>query len=301
MVVQVPEIGASRSIDPGFIASGAYACKAASKPDAPAAVVISPVIAEKAVAAQPAAAIVASAISNEKIEVQETVSDITAAKTTAITAEPVPQQNTAASAAEPQLILPGILYDAEEKMLFGPNGKGLLYIGFDYDMDQNVFYSSLNCWQKAFGYNDFYDAFAPLGAMFFDTRSIYFNYDGRDWMFKLWKGQYGITSGAEVGLYTKNAGASSQYRGVDEKDFVMMDLTVYRNDELYFTRDPQMHWWLSGFVLGDISTSADISLESTITFKDQAMADTFVAALGTKSDTADVSCAVNGTSVSLKW
>lgn len=34
-----------------------------------------------------------------------------------------------------------------------------------------------------------------------DCEPIYFQYDGRRWLIEFWKGQYGITTGAEVGVY----------------------------------------------------------------------------------------------------
>lgn len=292
LAVQVPAIGASRPIYTGFVESSA------SIPDAPAAVVLVPVNTGKAVAVQTAVFAAEPAALLAEIQTQK-IATIAAAETV-VTAEPAVQET---EAAEPQLILPGVLYDAEQNIYFGPNGKGLLYIGFDYDADQKLFYSSVNCWQKAFGFNDLYEALAPLGAMIFDTRSIYFTYDGLDWMVKLWKGQYGITSGAELGIYTKSSIADSHYIGVDEENFMLMDMKVLRHGEPYFTREAQMHWWLSGFVLGDITAPDELNLESSITFKDRAMTKAFIAALGgqAQADTEDVVCVDNGTCVTLSW
>lgn len=216
-----------------------------------------------------------------------------AAQPAAVSAQP--------AADEPQTILPGIIYDESNGVLYGPNGKGLLYVGFDYDMNQDLFYSSLNCWQKAFGYNNLYDTLAPLGAMIFDNRAVYFNYGGVNWMLKLWKGQYGITSGAEVGMYKQSILSSTHYKGVSEEDFVMMDLTLYRHGELYYKREPQMHWWLSGFILGDVTVPDNLRLETNVTFKDAEMAGAFLLALSMGEDTQDVLYTVEGSTVSLVW
>ena len=41
----------------------------------------------------------------------------------------------------------------------------------------------------------------PRFQMVFDALPIYFDYRGRTWLIELWKGQYGINTGAELGIY----------------------------------------------------------------------------------------------------
>ncbi len=309
MAIQVPVFGATPRINPVLADTSAFAVKAASKAEDTVAVpVIATVADETAQTVLPAETVISPAVSTVKTETQKADNaDYTAqaafneAPAADTAAEPVGQETAAAAQTEPLTILPGILYDADDNVLLGPDGKGLVYIGFDFDIDQNVFYSSLDPWQKGFGYNTFYDVFAPLGTIFFKTRSVYFNYNGLDWMVKLWKGQYGITSGAEVGIYTKSPNVSIHYNGASEENFVKMDLRVYKNDQLYFTRDPQMHWWLSGFVLGDVVTPDEINIETTITFKDRDMTDAFIAALNAQTDTKDVAYVVKDAGVNLQW
>ena len=73
--------------------------------------------------------------------------------------------------------------------------------GFAYDPSKDIFYSLENAWQKEFGYGKLYDDLAPLMNMAIDCEPIYFDYDGKKWLIEFWKGQYGITTGAEIGLY----------------------------------------------------------------------------------------------------
>ncbi len=41
-----------------------------------------------------------------------------------------------------------------------------------------------------------------VGAgMVIDAFPVYFNYEGRTWLVEFWKGQYGINTGGEVGIY----------------------------------------------------------------------------------------------------
>ena len=58
-----------------------------------------------------------------------------------------------------------------------------------------------DAWQKAFGYLDAYNRAAPYLSMVFDSYPIYFDYEGRTWLVQIWKGQYGICTGCEIGLY----------------------------------------------------------------------------------------------------
>ena len=37
--------------------------------------------------------------------------------------------------------------------------------------------------------------------MIFDCEPVTFSYAGKRWLIELWKGQYGITTGAEIGVY----------------------------------------------------------------------------------------------------
>ena len=73
--------------------------------------------------------------------------------------------------------------------------------GFAYDYKNDYFYSLKNCWQREAGYCRLYDEGAPLFNMVMDCEPITFSYRGKRWLIELWKGQYGITTGAEIGIY----------------------------------------------------------------------------------------------------
>jgi uncharacterized protein (DUF927 family) len=62
--------------------------------------------------------------------------------------------------------------------------KGLLtgsIAGFAYSKQQDIFYSTLNAWQRSFGYSRLYDEAAAHFAMIVDSEPIYFDYDGKRW------------------------------------------------------------------------------------------------------------------------
>lgn len=74
--------------------------------------------------------------------------------------------------------------------------------GFVYDKERDFFYSSLYPWQRRYGYTRLYDLVAPPLNMIIDSEPIRFEYNGYKWMIELWKGQYGMTTGCEIGVYS---------------------------------------------------------------------------------------------------
>ena len=74
-------------------------------------------------------------------------------------------------------------------------------LGYGYDKWQDIFYSKLNGWQRDMGYCRLYDEVAAPMSMIIDCEPIYFEYDNKKWLIEFWKGQYGMTTGCEVGVY----------------------------------------------------------------------------------------------------
>ena len=74
-------------------------------------------------------------------------------------------------------------------------------MGYCYYCNYGIFSSTLNAWQKKAGYTYLYDYMAPRFQMVFDALPVYFDYDGKTWLIEFWKGQYGINTGAEIGIY----------------------------------------------------------------------------------------------------
>ena len=156
--------------------------------------------------------------------------------------------------------------------------KQLLYnLGFIYDPEENIFYAKENTWQKTFGYSQAYDMLAPFTTMVFDTLRFKFDYDNRSWMFQVWKGRYGATTGFEFGIYTKDISMpdNDYWYGVDKDDYILMECNMYRHDKFYFHRGPELLWWLTGFRLADINNPKDLNLEAKFTLHNNTMADAF--------------------------
>ena len=79
--------------------------------------------------------------------------------------------------------------------------RDLAEAGFAYDRKEDIFYSLMDCWQREMGYCQLYDEGSSLFNMVMHCEPVRFSYAGKRWMIELWKGQYGITTGAEVGIY----------------------------------------------------------------------------------------------------
>ncbi len=160
---------------------------------------------------------------------------------------------------------------------------------YKYNPDGNFYYTDdKECWQKNFGFNEVYDAFAPITMMYYDTVRTTFEYGGKEWMIQTWKGQYGVMFvGGEVGVYTRPLGSiGSHYVCADKEDWLYME-TAFMWDEYgtgeyraVFNRKYDKYWWATGFVVGFPNgslrkTLTEFRLVTHITFKDTEMADAF--------------------------
>lgn len=167
--------------------------------------------------------------------------------------------------------LQDLLFNTED-----PNtaGKILEYAGFEYDAEQCIYYSQMEPLQRYFGFNYIYDMMAPIAGMYYDTKRIQFDYAGKDWMIQIWKGQYGITAGAEIGLYNKTD-KIMQYDCASNDELITMAFDFYNQNEYVFSRGPEKHWWLTGFKVFHAGIPMLIDLDITLQFPDVQMANAF--------------------------
>lgn len=174
--------------------------------------------------------------------------------------------------------------------------------GFLYDPGQDIIYSKMDPLQRQFGYSYGYDV-AALGIDgILDCEPIFFDYAGKHWMIELWKGQYGLETGCEIGVYNRPIGSSSpKYRLLDEtvgrrpgdpisshnlyfdcandSELLEMSCTLYKNCERLMSRGPEKHWWLTGFKWGVYSHPDELAMDVSITCLDAAMCSALVGAL----------------------
>lgn len=151
--------------------------------------------------------------------------------------------------------------------------------GYAYDASQQVYYSTLNPWQRHFGFGDIYDEAAAYVNMRYTTFKADFSYDGLLWRLQWWKGQYGILEGAELGVYTKHPNSTSEFYDCADNDHLMdMSFEYYRTIKDYneknmlFYREEQPHWWLTGFKVGYTNGSNKSVVKATLKAYDEDMA-----------------------------
>lgn len=158
--------------------------------------------------------------------------------------------------------------------------------GYLYDKEQDIFYSDMDPWQKNMGYCSFYDEAAILSGMIIDCEPIKFIYNDKEWLIEFWKGQYGMNTGCEIGVYIRedtNLNISGLYKeafykGVKDEDKLQMSFSLKKGDRTLFIRADK-HWWLTGFKLGEFSQPSELSMDLSITLKDLIMRDEFIKAL----------------------
>ncbi|MCI8885680.1 MAG: DUF4474 domain-containing protein [Dorea sp.] len=156
--------------------------------------------------------------------------------------------------------------------------------GFKYLLSQDIFTSLKDAWQRDLGYCWLYDRHAAAFGMVLDCETIYFDYRDCTWLIELWKGQYGINTGAEIGIYKadslvpRNQRRSALFHTVPDKDLPFFEYTLYRGMMPVF-RTAQRHWWLTGFRMGEYSEPDELFMKVSITFPSTEMQVAFVRGL----------------------
>ena len=148
--------------------------------------------------------------------------------------------------------------------------------GFAFDPRQNIFYSLQDCWQRDFGYRELYDEMSPTFNMVFDCEPIVFEYDGKRWMIEFWKGQYGITTGAEVGIYVGDSEKTYRCAKKNEEQYIRYHL--WKGKRLLVSRE-QRGWWATSFILGEYTKPKQLSMTIDISFYDSEMSESFFEAM----------------------
>lgn len=159
-------------------------------------------------------------------------------------------------------------------------------LGYYYIAGQDAFTTRIDALQRDFGYGILYDNMAVRLNMVFDSLPVYFNYHDRTWLLELWKGQYGINTGCEIGLYYADRillpgeRSSTIFQSVSDEDMIRMSFTLSKNGES-IARLNRHHWWLAAFHAGCFSQPADLSMRVSLTFPTTEMACCFTEALFT--------------------
>lgn len=152
--------------------------------------------------------------------------------------------------------------------------------GFFYEQGQEVFTSRLDAWQRKEGYEALFDNLASKFNMVLDAFPVYFDYGNKTWMIEFWKGQYGINTGAEVGVYHANRLIPKEqqrkihYNAVSDEEMPLIGMSLERKGRRLFT-GKAYHWWFTAFRMGMFCEPKDLTLRVSVTFCDPAAARAF--------------------------
>lgn len=153
--------------------------------------------------------------------------------------------------------------------------------GFSYCCPEDIMTSALDAWQRQFGYCALFDRSAPRFNMIFDCEPVYFTCQGQTWLIEFWKGQYGINTGAEIGIYQadgiilpENYG-TTLFHSISDSELLPMSMELYCGGQKLFDIR-QRHWWLTGFCMGRYSRPEELTLKCSLTFPNCCMMQSFV-------------------------
>lgn len=156
--------------------------------------------------------------------------------------------------------------------------------GFSYLCREDIMTSNLDAWQREFGYCALFDRTAPHFNMVFDCEPVYFTYQDQTWLVEFWKGQYGINTGGEIGIYRSDSPvppekrSAAVFHAVPDQELFPVSMELFRqNRSLFAVR--QKHWWLTGFCMGRFSRPEDLIMNGSITFPNRCMMQSFIDAM----------------------
>ena len=153
--------------------------------------------------------------------------------------------------------------------------------GYYYHCQCSFFSSALDAWQRKAGYTWFYDYMAPRFKMVFDALPIYFDYQGRTWLIEFWKGQYGINTGAEIGIYhadeiiEEKEYKTTLFECASDEEFLTCSLVLCDGDG-DCVQVCQKHWWITAFLTGRFSQPYDLYMKASLTFPNREMQNAFI-------------------------
>jgi hypothetical protein len=164
-------------------------------------------------------------------------------------------------------------------------GAAVYAAGFEYFPDKDIIGSTQNNVQRMGGYCWAYDEAAPAISSVIDCEPVYFHYGDYEWMLELWKGQYGIETGCEAGIYYRKWGkpispeeklTGKIYQCVDDEHMLDMTFSLQKNGEELFARDWTRHWWLTGFRWGVLSNPEELQMIFAVRFPTHEMQQAFL-------------------------
>ncbi len=203
-----------------------------------------------------------------------------------------------------ETVSPGIYVNTVTGQCSNKDDSGMIGIGFNFSLAEMTVYATVNCWMRNFGFCLLYDIAATMMPAIYryETRRFKFDYDGLQWMIQIWKGNYVVANGSEVGIYYREPQAvGSFYNCADNSKMLPMSMKLYRGDKLLMERAEENHWWINGFTLsGRMYLPLSLKMEFSIAMPDEEMLEAFCSAID-EHYMHDVSYTVDGLKVNVIW
>ena len=138
-------------------------------------------------------------------------------------------------------------------------------LGYFYDKEQDIYGSKTTAWQRTAGYDVIIDRSSVPSGMVIDCEPVKFRYDGKAYMIELWKGQYDLCTGSEIGIYKEAKEGPLKWQCGEDRDMLDMSYLVKKNGAPLYRRKG-VHWWLTGFKPGEFSEPEELVMEVAIDF-----------------------------------
>lgn len=157
-------------------------------------------------------------------------------------------------------------------------------LGFSYCIQQDIVVTKIEAWQRKFGYCSLFDRTASRFGMVFDCEPVFFYYRGRTYRIELWKGQYGINLGGEIGVYYAEGilpaeqFETARFQSVSDRELLTAEMTFYHKGHKLFENSGK-HWWLTGFRVGKYCEPEDTAMRVSLCFHSQEMLYAFTESL----------------------
>ncbi len=158
-------------------------------------------------------------------------------------------------------------------------------LGYCYDPHQDIISSRNDAWQRQAGYTALFDRAASHFNMVFDSLPVYFPYRNRTWLIEFWKGQYGINTGAEIGVYYANQILSedqlpfAKFEAVDDHDMLPLSFCLVKGKNDTLASVAKRTWWLTAFCMGVFSQPCELTQDISIVFPNCEMHQSFLNSL----------------------
>lgn len=199
---------------------------------------------------------------------------------------------------------PGLIIDTVTGECYNRNDMGIVGTGFNMNLSEMVVYATVNCWMRNFGFCYMYDVIANMMPVFFhyNTRRFKFEYNDLEYMIQIWKGNYTVANGGEVGVYCREkSGIGTYYDCANDEQMLEMSMQILHGDEILVDKPAQLHWWVNGFNLGTrMYLPESLTMKFSIVMEDEEMLKAFCEAID-KHYMHDVTYTVDGLTVYAVW